>query len=88
MSCRTDKWTVNVTQANFFGKILESDDCDSKVAKVTAVSANGPNASFTITGQSRTGTCRALFTGWNGVQTGLAIYIADGTVIDLKAPHR
>jgi hypothetical protein len=87
-ACSDSAQTIQVTQANFTGPFVESDDCDPLVATVAAISPDGPNASFTITGQSQTGTCRATFQGAAGAKAGVAIIIAPpGITID-HAPNR
>jgi len=74
-ACDTNATTVKVLQANFTGTVTESDDCAADVVLVHADRATGPQATFSITGQSNSGTCRAIFTGADGKKAGLAIII-------------
>jgi hypothetical protein len=85
-SCDNDIATVTVTQPNFDGAFTETDDCAANDAKVTPISANGPSAVFSISGTSHTGTCRAIFTGGGGKQTGVAVIISPPG-IHINAQH-
>jgi hypothetical protein len=78
--CATNQATIQLSQPAFGGTFGESDDCPSNVAVVTPIDANGPSATFNVAGQSTTGQCRAIFTGGNGAQVGLAIIITSSGV--------
>lgn len=87
-ACNSNTQSVTLAQTNFTAAFAESDDCDPHVATVTSQSSNGPSATFTVTGQSQTGTCRAIFAGANGSVTGVAIVVAaPGVSIDTRT-HR
>jgi hypothetical protein len=84
-SCDSNAQSFSIAQLNFSGTFTESDNCDPHVAAVAAQSPNGPNATFTVTGQSQTGTCRATFTGANGSVSGVGIVVAaPGLTIDSR----
>lgn len=86
--CNSNTQSFGVSQSNFNGTFSESDNCNPNVAKVTSPSPNGPSATFTVTGQSQTGTCRATITGADGSATGIAIVVAaPGLTIDSRT-HR
>lgn len=87
-ACNTNQIDVAVSQANFPITFTFTTTCASTVAAITAVSATGPNATFQVSGQSRTGTCSATFTGGNGAQAHLAIVITQsGIIIDSHSQH-
>jgi hypothetical protein len=75
--------TITVDETSYPGTFTESDNCAGK-ATISPASANGPHATFTVTGVAA-GTCVATFTdAFNQQTTTQVIVTTNGFIINGK----
>lgn len=84
-ACATNSTSVTITQIDYSGNITENDTCPATVATLTSRSAVGPIATYDISGESQTGSCRATFSGGDGNKVALAIIVTTpGVGLDIQ----
>lgn len=69
-ACATDSQSVTLSQSHYSGSFNELDNCNNTVARVT-----GSGSSYTIDGQSATGTCTVTFVGGAGKFTTVGVTV-------------